>query len=418
MKVSIIKKQVRNVNIHSEKPLNHPKPLKSKVNNVKKLNSGIEKLSISKKQNDKKLNNKSSENESSDDESSDDKSSNDESSDNKSSDDESSNNKSSNNESSDDESSDDKSSNNESSDDESSDDKSSDDKSSDDKSSDDKIKIIKNKVIEKSNLPIINILTKRKLDETTSNNVKELINETKNLVISEPIEKQKSSKKVKFECCSLKNEWENPSLEYPIIDKELHIVDNIKTEYVSFINYNFTGKPAYCKYWNSQFSTNCEINIFEKHWDLLPVFFIFSNYNDDTYTSKMINYTEAIIFQKDDIKIQINNFLTLILRPVSNKDVIIAIKETQENSIFFKYRVIRNLRFLTHLCDQLNIYNNKNILDPLKSWALHLILNENKLSFVSNNTNIFFNNDKKEFIYPIVTLYQSLYLYFSHKNNT
>ncbi len=388
MKVSMIKKQVRIVKIHSEKPLNPPKPLKSIVNNVKKLNSGIEKLSISKKQNDKKLNNESSENESSEDESSDDKSSNDESSDDKSSNDESSN------------------------------DESSDDKSSNDESSDDKIKIIKNKVIEKSNLPIINILTKRKLDETTSNNVKELINETKNLVISEPIEKQKSSKKVKFECCSLKNEWENPSLEYPIIDKELHIVDNIKTEYVSFINYNFTGKPAYCKYWNSQFSTNCEINIFEKHWDLLPVFFIFSNYNDDTYTSKMINYTEAIIFQKDDIKIQINNFLTLILRPVSNKDVIIAIKETQENSIFFKYRVIRNLRFLTHLCDQLNIYNDKNILDPLKSWALHLILNENKLSFVSNNTNIFFNNDKKEFIYPIVTLYQSLYLYFSHKNNT
>jgi hypothetical protein len=384
----MIKKQVRIVKIHSEKPLNPPKPLKSIVNNVKKLNSGIEKLSISKKQNDKKLNNESSENESSEDESSDDKSSNDESSDDKSSNDESSN------------------------------DESSDDKSSNDESSDDKIKIIKNKVIEKSNLPIINILTKRKLDETTSNNVKELINETKNLVISEPIEKQKSSKKVKFECCSLKNEWENPSLEYPIIDKELHIVDNIKTEYVSFINYNFTGKPAYCKYWNSQFSTNCEINIFEKHWDLLPVFFIFSNYNDDTYTSKMINYTEAIIFQKDDIKIQINNFLTLILRPVSNKDVIIAIKETQENSIFFKYRVIRNLRFLTHLCDQLNIYNDKNILDPLKSWALHLILNENKLSFVSNNTNIFFNNDKKEFIYPIVTLYQSLYLYFSHKNNT
>ena len=132
----------------------------------------------------------------------------------------------------------------------------------------------------------------------------------------------------------------------------------------------------------------------------------------------MIKYTESVIFQDDDIKIQINNFLTVILRPVSNKVAVMSIKETQEKSINFKYRVIHNLRFSTHFSEQLNIYNGKNILNPLKSWALHLILNENKLSFLSNNTSIIFNNDKKEFIYPIIMLYQCLYLYFSHKINT
>jgi hypothetical protein len=246
MKVSMIKKQVRPVKIHAENPLNPPKPLKSITNNnVKKLTADIGKLSISKKQPVKKSKKESSDKESSDEESSDE-------------------------ESSDDESSDDESSDDESSDDESSDDESSDDESSDDESSKNATKIIKNKVIVNSKKPIVKLQTKRKFDESTSKQVKEIITKTGNLVI----EKQKSLKKVKLENDSLKKEWENPSLDYPIIDKELRIVENIKTKYVSFINYNFTGKPAYCKYWNSQFSKNCEKNIFEKHWDLLPVFWL------------------------------------------------------------------------------------------------------------------------------------------------
>ena len=375
MKVSMIKKQVRPVKIHAEKPLNPPTPLKSITNNnVKKLTAGIGKLSISKKKPVKKSKKESSDEESSDDESSDD----------------------------------------ESSDDESSDDKSSDDESSDDEILKNTKKIIKNKVIVNSKKPIVKLQTKRKLDESTSKQVKEIITKTGNLVI----EKQKSPKKVKLENDSLKKEWENPSLDYPIIDKELRIVENIKTKYVSFINYNFTGKPAYCKYWNSQFSKNCEKNIFEKHWDLFPVFFIFSNYNDSTYTSKMINYSKTVIVQEDDIKIQVNHFLTVILRPISNKVAVLANKERHENSIYFKNSVIHNLRFATHCSEQVNIYNDKKILDPIKSWALHLILNESKLSITPGNTNIRFSNDNKEFIYPLITLYQSLYLYFSHKITT
>jgi hypothetical protein len=371
----MIKKQVRSVKIHAEKPLNPPKPLKSITNNnVKKLTDGIGKLSISKKQPVKKSKKESSDEESSDEESSDE----------------------------------------ESSDEESSDEESSDDESSNDESSKNATKIIKNKVIVNSKKHIVKLQTKRKFDEYTSKQVKEIITKTGNLVI----EKQKSPKKVKLENDSLKKEWENPSLDYPIIDKELRIVENIKTKYVSFINYNFTGKPAYCKYWNSQFYKNCEKNIFEKHWDLLPVFFIFSNYNDSTYTSKMINYSKTVIVQEDDIKIQVNHFLTVILRPISNKVAVLANKERYENSIYFKNRVIHNLRFATHCSEQVNIYNDKKILDPLKSWALHLILNESKLSITPGNTNIRFINDNKEFIYPLITLYQSLYLYFSHKITT
>ena len=370
MKVFMIKKQVRTVNKQDENPLNPPKPLKNIKNNIKKLNFNIGKLSISKKQNIKKLKEESSNNESSDDDSSDD-------------------------DSSDDESSDNQSSNNQ---------------SSDNQSSDDNTKKV-----------IVNVQTKRKLEETIDKTFEKqcqkIITKTKDLIISLPIEKQNSLKKVKLNVDSLKNKWENLSVEYPIINKELHIVNEVKTKYVSFINYNFTGKPTCCKYWNSQFYKNFEENIFEKHRDLLPVFFIFSNYNDFTYTSKMINYKETIIFQEDDIKIQINQFLTLILRPVSNKVAILANKEIQENSIYFKNRVIYNLRFATHSSKQINIYNNQNILDPFKSWALHLILNENKLSINGDNTNILFINDKKEFIYPLVTLYQSLYLYFSDKIN-
>jgi hypothetical protein len=404
----MIKKQVRTVKIHAEKSLNPPKPLKSITNNVKKLNACIEKLSISKQQPVKKLKK----------ESSDDKSSDDKSSDDESSDDERSNDESSNDESSNDESSNDESSNDESSNDESSNDESSNDESSNDESSKNATKLIKNKVIVDSNKPIVKIQTKRKFDEYTSKQLKEIITKTGNLVLSQPIEKQKSPKKAKLEKDYLKKEWENPSLDYPIIDKELRIVDNIKTKYVSFIDYNFTGKPAYCKYWNSHFSKNCEKNIFEKHWDLLPAFFIFLNYNDSTYTSKMINYSETVIVHEDDIKIQVNQFLTVILRPVSNKVAVLANKERQENSIYFKNRVIHNLQFSTHCSEQVNIYNDKKILDPLKSWALHLILNENKLSITQGNTKIRFSNDKKEFIYPLITLYQSLYLYFSHKITT
>ena len=211
--------------------------------------------------------------------------------------------------------------------------------------------------------------------------------------------------------------WINPSLEYPNISTtKFVIVDKITTKYYVVIRYNFTGKPVYCRDWEKHFSsdivnqmegTKVTLNKIVKHWDLVLASFIFNN-NNNAPIAQIQLYTKNSNINDDDIKVIINNNITLVLRPVTcqivndlkyiyddtsfckakrseapvESDFVSSVR-TSNNQLTLKYNIISNLRFVTHFTSQINIYKNKNILDPNKTWTLHLILNEKQMG-ISN----------------------------------
>ena len=133
----------------------------------------------------------------------------------------------------------------------------------------------------------------------------------------------------------------------------------------------------------------------------------------------MLMYNEqTAIIHDTDIKVQLNLKLTLVLRPITQK-TIFEMKDsrfnTGNNLFHFRYKIISNMRFVTHFSVQVNIYKKKKMLNTLNTWALHLILNEQNMS-IKESTNILFCNEKNKYNIPLVNLYQILYLYFSTKN--
>ena len=196
-------------------------------------------------------------------------------------------------------------------------------------------------------------------------------------------------------------------MKYPFIKKSLKVVDTIKTRYV-IIRYYFNGKPAHCMTWDKNFSSNLISQMegttlknedITKHWDLIPAYFILDSENTLQLTKSKIYDT--------DIKIMFDK-ITLVLRYVTMDDV-------NKIKLEGKSNIISNIRFITHFASQINIYKNKNILDPNKSWALHLILNEKQLTIKNEYINIYYKEVLKDKI-SILNLYQSLYLFFSKLN--
>jgi hypothetical protein len=200
--------------------------------------------------------------------------------------------------------------------------------------------------------------------------------------------------------------------EYLNINKNLKVVDKITTKYYAIIQYSFTGKPVYCKEWETHFDsdilnqmkgTNISSNKILPHWDLIPISFVF--YNINKLPTVKLHIVNDIDFKKD-IKIIINNDITFIFREI-NYDIL-KLKD------HIKYNILKNLCFVTHVDSDRNIYKNKNMLDSDKAWALHLILNEKKikgdkliyLNYKSDNLSILSIND----------LYQCLYLHYSKFN--
>ena len=232
--------------------------------------------------------------------------------------------------------------------------------------------------------------------------------------------------------------WKNPSLEYPYIkNKKLKVVDKITTKYYTLIQYYFTGKPACCNDWNKNFSSdivsqmegiNVSLNKIVNHWDLIPSYFIFNN-NNNLPTAKLHKYKNSNI-NDTDVKVIIDDNITLVLRQVTSQNVNDLKKIYDDNKPTFKYHIISNLQFVTHIKSQINIYKNKNILEPNKAWSLHLILNEKHISMPDKNLITFMYKKKsteqknKYVLYTkatpdklsILTLYQCLYLYFSKIN--
>ena len=200
--------------------------------------------------------------------------------------------------------------------------------------------------------------------------------------------------------------------EYLNTNKKLKVVDKITTKYYAIIQYSFTGKPVYCKEWDTHFDsdilnqmkgTNISSNKILPHWDLIPISFIF--YNINKLPTIKLHIVGDIDFKKD-IKIIIDNDITFIFREI-NYDIL-----KLKNNI--KYYLLKNLCFVTHVDSDINIYKNKNMLDSNKAWALHLILNEKK---IKGDTLIYLNYKSDNLsILSINDLYQCLYLYYSKFN--
>ena len=231
--------------------------------------------------------------------------------------------------------------------------------------------------------------------------------------------------------------WKNPSLEYPNIkNKTLKVVDKITTKYYTIIQYYFTGKPACCNDWDKNFSSdivsqmegiNVSLNKIVNHWDLIPSSFIFNN-NNNLPTAKLHKYNKNSNINDTDVKVIIDDNITLVLREVTSQNINDLKKIYDDNKPTFKYHIISNLQFVTHITSQINIYKNKNILEPNKAWSLHLILNEKHISMPDKNIITFMykksTEQNKYVLYTkatpdklsILTLYQCLYLYFSKIN--
>ena len=249
-----------------------------------------------------------------------------------------------------------------SSDEESMGESSSDEESMGESSSDDKINGLKRKFdnleIEDSEIMV------RKKDIITT-----LVNDTKNLCI-------KPSKKIKIG-------WVNPSLNKPCINN-LKIVNTIKTHYYSVINYYFYNKPLECTHWEDHYIKKIDTN-FDKHWDIFLFIFLIDN----------VKETNNSVDIKDCILIEINKQLTLLFKNTPKKDLLKY--ENNKN-----YKLIKNLRFITHCENQKNIYNN------LNSWILHLILNEEMMGLEDKEILL-----DKNFTIKVRNLYESLYIYYT-----
>jgi hypothetical protein len=445
-----IKKNERTKNIYNRQS-RPPKPLNIIEKDICSITSNIEELSIKQNKSTKLLNNL--------DESSSNESSSNESSFNESSSNESSSNESSSNESSSDESSSDESSSNESFSNES---------SSNESSLEDRcfkccsegcdyvfrgiikntrrkcikckkfqfIKININPIVKptkniKNNLEnknetlqnYVKVSSKRKNND---NNINEVILKTKNLVINDNLktsENIKINKNLEIEESPRKrikigdnDDWKYPLEKKPIFNYDFKIVDNIKTKYISIIPFVFSEKPSNCKYWDKHFNKDKILSklSFNIHWDLFSFMFIFFNYGDNTYSSNINEFDKKDV-DENDINVQLDSKLTLILRPVSYEIVKYLENETENNR--FKYRIIKNLRFVTHFNSQINLYKDENIYDKNKSWILHLILNEKNIDSKKyiNQKDIYFSNKNIKYKYTLLNLYQMLYLYFSRQ---
>ena len=226
------------------------------------------------------------------------------------------------------------------------------------------------------------------------------------------------------------DKWINPSLEYPnITNKTLKIVDKITTKYYTVVQYYFIGKPAYCKDWDKHFSSDIVSQIEgttvtliknAKHWDIIPASFIFNN-NNNVPTAIIHTYNKDSNINDTDIKVIIDDEITLVLRQVTCQIVNDLKQIYDDNQLTFKYYIISNCRFVTHFTSQINIYKNKNIVDPNKTWTLHLILNEKQMSIpneAKNVINFIYKNKISTNPLSVLNLYQCLYLYFSQQINT
>ena len=275
-----------------------------------------------------------------------------------------------------------------------------------------------NEFIEKTNkLTIHESLVKKPLDNSKNANIElkvsEVIAKTKELSIDDRPAKRKKLNNGK------RDEWPHHLDEPPIINRNFKIVNNVETKYIVVVPFIFSGKPAHCKHWNDQFNTGKRLNkqTFNKHWDLFSFIFVFVNYNDKTYTSKM-DISGKNEVKENDIKVQLTSELTLLLRPTTWKSVSLLEKEMGEKG--FKYRIIKNLRFATHYDTQVNLYADKCLFDKNKSWVLHLVLNEQSMSSAKymSREKIYFNNGNIKNVYTLLNLYQALYLYYSRQINT
>jgi len=274
----------------------------------------------------------------------------------------------------------------------------------------------------------VKVSSKRKNNDNNiyDNNIKEVILKTKNLVINDNLktsEKIKVNKNLEIKespCKRIKigdnDEWKYPLEKKPIFNYDFKIVDNIKTKYIAIIPFVFSEKPSNCKYWDKHFNkdkipSKLSFNI---HWDLFSFMFIFFNYGDNTYSSNIDEFDKKDV-DENDINVQLDSKLTLILRPISYEIVKYLENETENNR--FKYRIIKNLRFVTHFNSQINLYTDENIYDKNKSWILHLILNEKNIDSKKyiNQKNIYFSNKNIKYKYTLLNLYQMLYLYFSRQ---
>ena len=175
--------------------------------------------------------------------------------------------------------------------------------------------------------------------------------------------------------------WANPSLNKPCIDN-IKKVSLIKTPYYSVIKYYFYNKPLECMHWEDHYIKNIDTN-FDKHWDIFLFMFLIDN----------VKETNNSIDIKDCILIEINKNLTLLFKNTPKKDLLKY--ENNKN-----YKLIKNLRFVTHCKNQKNIYNN------LNSWILHLILNEEMMELEDKEILL-----DKNFILKVRNLYESLYIY-------
>jgi len=271
-------------------------------------------------------------------------------------------------------------------------------------------------------------ITTKAVENVVEEVFEEVIEKTRKMAISQRIEHKtttitnpKPAKRIKLVKNDTREEWLNPIEDFPVISGPFKIVDNITTKFITVVSFEISGKPAYCKNWNDHFinGINPDKNKFTKHWDLLPVFFAFINYDDKTYRSKIKVFNDETVVKDTDINVQLNSELTLILRPLAKESILMLKDLRQETSLRFQYRIITNLRFVTHFSDQVNIYKDKKIIDPQRAWALHLILNEQSMTTDQmSKVQIFFSNREKIFVYSLTNLYEALYLYFSRQITT
>jgi len=255
---------------------------------------------------------------------------------------------------------------------------------------------------------------KHSVKRTLECEVNEMVIQTSKLSLNE---KENPAKRINL-IDNDDNEWALPLENTPNIEKTFSVVSKIKTKYVVIVPYYFTGNPVYCNHWNKHFfEKNMSEFSFRKHWDLMPVFFTFINYNDNTYRSELLKSNDVSI-QENDIKVQFNSFVTLILRPL-DKNFKKLEEERQDVSLKFKYKVITNLRFVTHYDKQVNIYYGKKIRCPSRTWALHLILNEQSMApNHMKDVNIHFSGKNTKYVYNLCNLYQALYLHYSERITT
>ena len=191
--------------------------------------------------------------------------------------------------------------------------------------------------------------------------------------------------------CAEEYELLRPSNIFPDIKDYIKETINIETEYYFTIPYYFSGKPAYCSYWNyknnvSDIFKNLSINpaSFKNHYDLVGISF---------------NCPNKIRLKRDEYGNNIDNEYVFRL----NSKISIVLQKTTDKSSM-SYQII------THHKDQKNIYEN--CVNPDKAWILHLILNEKNMNVLDRKTlNVEYEN--KIITFPRVILYYALYLHYS-----